>query len=249
MCATTKYVSESCTSTGTEPRKTPEMPPIVNTTMNAIAKSIAVRKRRAPPQSVPSQEKIFTPVGTAMSIVDAMKKICSAGSMPATNMWCTKTPNERKPIAADEYAIIRYPKIGLRAQREDRHDHVQGAEDRRETEDGEAEDQKVHALRRGELLRGERHVDRPSGGRRSGDERGVEDDAARQQQPVGQGVETREGHVPCAELQRDDEVRETGPDGDDEEEDHRRPVHREERVVLLRREKARVRRRQLGADP
>ena len=90
------------------------MPPIVKTTMNAIAKSIAVRKRSAPPQSVPSHEKIFTPVGTAMSIVDAMKKICSAGSMPATNMWCTKTPNERKPIAADEYAIIRYPKIGLR---------------------------------------------------------------------------------------------------------------------------------------
>ena len=54
--------------------------------MNAIAKSIAVLKRSAPPQIVPSQEKIFTPVGTAMSIVDAMKKICSAGSIPATNM-------------------------------------------------------------------------------------------------------------------------------------------------------------------
>src|SRR5205814_10348649 len=114
MCATTKYVSESCTSTGTEPRKTPEIPPIVKITMNAMAKSIAVLKRSAPPQIVPSQEKIFTPVGTAMSIVDAMKKICSAGSIPATNMWCTKTPNEKQPVAADEYAIIRYPKTGLR---------------------------------------------------------------------------------------------------------------------------------------
>jgi len=70
--------------------------------MNAIAKSIAVRNRKAPPQIVPSHEKIFTPVGTAMSIVDSMKKICRAGSMPATNMWWTNTPKERKPIAADE---------------------------------------------------------------------------------------------------------------------------------------------------
>src|SRR5438445_13850441 len=97
MCATTKYVSESCTSTGTEPRNTPEIPPIVNTTMNAIAKSIAVRKRSAPPQSVPSHEKIFTPVGTAMSIVDAMKKICSAGSSPGTNMGGQDTPNGTTP--------------------------------------------------------------------------------------------------------------------------------------------------------
>src|SRR5213593_5153516 len=106
MCATTKYVSESCTSTGTEPRNTPEMPPIVKTTMKAIAKSMGVLKRSEQPQMVPSQEKIFTPVGTAMSMVDAMKKIWRASSMPATNMWWTKTPNERKPIATDEYAII-----------------------------------------------------------------------------------------------------------------------------------------------
>src|SRR5919204_2594679 len=105
MWATTKYVSESWMSTGTEPRNTPEMPPIVKMTMKAMAKSIGVLKRSAPPQIVPSQEKIFTPVGTAMSIVEAMKKTWSASSMPATNMWWTKTPNERKPIAADEYAI------------------------------------------------------------------------------------------------------------------------------------------------
>ena len=88
-------------STGTEPRKTPEMPPIVNTARKPSAKSIADLKRIDPPQIVPSHENTFTPVGTAMSIVDDMKKIWSAGSMPATNMWCTNTPNDRKPIATD----------------------------------------------------------------------------------------------------------------------------------------------------
>ena len=93
-------------STGTEPRNTPEIPPMVNTARKPSANSIGVLKRSDPPQIVPIHEKTFTPVGTAMSIVDDMKKICSAGSMPATNMWCTNTPNERKPIATDAYAII-----------------------------------------------------------------------------------------------------------------------------------------------
>src|SRR6266540_7120775 len=100
-------------STGTEARKTPEMPPMVKTARKPSAKSIDVLKRSEPPHSVPTHENTFTPVGTAMSIVDDMKKTCSTGSMPATNMWCTNTPNERKPIATDEYAIILYPKIGF----------------------------------------------------------------------------------------------------------------------------------------
>ena len=46
-------------------------------------KPLASRPMACP---TPRAASTFTPVGTAMSIVEAMKKICSAGSMPATNM-------------------------------------------------------------------------------------------------------------------------------------------------------------------
>ena len=79
---------------------------MVKVAMKPRANNIGVLNRSDPCQIVPSQLKIFTPVGTAMSIVEIMKKICSVSSTPATNMWCTNTENERKPIATLEYAII-----------------------------------------------------------------------------------------------------------------------------------------------
>jgi hypothetical protein len=49
---------------------------------------------------VPIQLKIFTPVGTAISIVESAKKVLPTGPMPVTNMWCAQTPKARKAIAA-----------------------------------------------------------------------------------------------------------------------------------------------------
>ena len=50
---------------------TPESPPIVNCETRPIAKSIGVVNLSEPPTIVPIQLKIFTPVGIAISIVDA----------------------------------------------------------------------------------------------------------------------------------------------------------------------------------
>ena len=53
---------------------TPDSPPMVNMDTTPEAKSIGVLKRMRPPHMVASQFRIFTPVGTAMNIVDTEKK-------------------------------------------------------------------------------------------------------------------------------------------------------------------------------
>jgi hypothetical protein len=45
---------------------TPEKPPIMNIQTKPRANIMGVRIMRCPPQRVPIQLKIFTPVGTAM---------------------------------------------------------------------------------------------------------------------------------------------------------------------------------------
>ena len=51
---------------------------------------------------MPIQLRIFTPVGTAMSMV-AMEKTASAtGPMPTENMWWDQTPKPKKPIMMPE---------------------------------------------------------------------------------------------------------------------------------------------------
>ena len=52
----------------------PVRPPIVKTLMNPSANSIGVSKWMFPRQSVASQLRIFTPVGTAMMNDEIMKK-------------------------------------------------------------------------------------------------------------------------------------------------------------------------------
>ena len=84
---------------------TPEMPPIVNSAMSAIANFIAVVKRSVPPQIVPIQLKIFTPVGMAMSIVMTANTESAIGPMPTANMWCAHTPKPRKAMRIPEYTI------------------------------------------------------------------------------------------------------------------------------------------------
>ena len=94
MCATTKYVSVTCQSTGNAARKIPERPPIVNTAMKPSAHSIAVSRMRFPRQVVAIQLKIFTPVGIAITIDESMKKTLRKFGSPTLNMWCAHTSIE-----------------------------------------------------------------------------------------------------------------------------------------------------------
>ena len=54
---------------------------------------------------VPSQLKIFTPVGTAISIVVSEKNVSAIGPMPVVNMWWLHTPKPRKAMNAPEKTI------------------------------------------------------------------------------------------------------------------------------------------------
>ena len=93
----------------------------------------------------------------------------------------------------------------------------------------QAEDRQVD---RGIGLHGVRRVEVPAGvGRAPGGEPGaVEHDPTEQEHPVREGVQARERHVGGTDHQRQDEVPEAGEDRDDDEENHRQAVHREELV-------------------
>ena len=89
-------------SAGTTEWSTPDSPPMVNIAMKPSAKSIGVFRRNDPPQTVPSQLKIFTPVGMAMSIVERPNADTATGPRPVANMWCAHTPQPRNPMAMPE---------------------------------------------------------------------------------------------------------------------------------------------------
>jgi len=52
---------------------TPETPPIVNKKIKPITNNKGVWKFNQPPHKVANQEKIFIPVGIAITIVDEVK--------------------------------------------------------------------------------------------------------------------------------------------------------------------------------
>ncbi len=52
-----------------------------------------------PPHIVAIQLKILTPVGTAMTIVAAVKYILVFTSRPTVYMWCAQTTKPTTPIA------------------------------------------------------------------------------------------------------------------------------------------------------
>ena len=81
---------------------TPESPPIVNIDTTPKAKSIATVNLILPPHMVANQFRIFTPVGTAMNIVDIEKAATEIGPIPDTNMWWAQTPQPMKPMAIPE---------------------------------------------------------------------------------------------------------------------------------------------------
>lgn len=64
---------------------TPVSPPKVKVTRNPVAKIIGVSKVMEPRHIVPIQLKIFTPVGTAMSMV--MREKNGNSTEPVTYMW------------------------------------------------------------------------------------------------------------------------------------------------------------------
>ena len=59
----------------------------MNRNKNDNANSMGGSKDNDPFHMVAVQLKTFTPVGTAISMVDIMKKTCAASGMPSTNMW------------------------------------------------------------------------------------------------------------------------------------------------------------------
>ena len=61
---------------------------------------MGVVSRTLPPQTVPSQLKIFIPVGMAMVMVDSPKAAWATVGMPEENMWWAHTPKPRKAMAA-----------------------------------------------------------------------------------------------------------------------------------------------------
>ena len=69
----------------------PVMP--ANTKLNRPPrqKSIGVVSRSLPRQMVPSQANTLTPVGTAISMVENIKKLRIHCATPLGNMWCTQT--------------------------------------------------------------------------------------------------------------------------------------------------------------
>ena len=87
-------------SIGAIARIRPVKPPIVNTKMKPTAHSIGVSKVIEPRHMVAIQLKIFTPVGTAISIVAYMKNSWPVTGMPVVNMWCAQTMNDRIAIDA-----------------------------------------------------------------------------------------------------------------------------------------------------
>ena len=108
-------------------------------------------------------------------------------------------------------------------------------EDRAQTGDHQAHDPQVGAGA-GRVHRvGQRGVGEPAEVRRAarGEEAGHHDQAAEQEQPVGEGVQPRERDVRRADLQRHDVVREAEQDRRRVEQQHDRAVHGEQLVVLL----------------
>src|SRR3546814_6926698 len=64
-----------------------------------IAQSIGVLNSIEPPHIVAIHEKILMPVGTAMTIVAAVKYARVSTSRPTVYMWCAQTTNPTVPIA------------------------------------------------------------------------------------------------------------------------------------------------------
>src|SRR3546814_15438387 len=97
----------SCRLSSTQPlaNTTPVTPPIVKRKMKPIAQTIGVLNDSEPPHIVAIQENIFTPVGTAITIVAAVKYIFTLTDRPVVNMWCAQTTKPTTPNRSDERRV------------------------------------------------------------------------------------------------------------------------------------------------
>jgi len=77
-------------------KTTPVIPPIVNKKINPIAKSIGTVNSITEPAIVAIQEKILTPVGTAIIKVADVKYALVSKSKPIVYMWWAQTINPKK---------------------------------------------------------------------------------------------------------------------------------------------------------
>ena len=92
---------------------TPLKPPITNIPINPNANNIGVFNVNFPPQIVPSQLKILTPVGTAIIIVDRPNPACATGLIAEANIWCAQTPKPMNAIPKPANTIAGYPNNGF----------------------------------------------------------------------------------------------------------------------------------------
>src|SRR4029450_4034292 len=92
---------------------TPDSPPMMNIVMKPSENSIGVFRWMSARHIVASQLKIFTPVGTAMNIVDKANAEFATGPRPTANMWWAHTPQPMNPMAMPENTTTGYPKSGL----------------------------------------------------------------------------------------------------------------------------------------
>ena len=83
----------------------PVNPPMVNTKMKPTENSMGVSKVIEPRHMVAIQLKIFTAVGTAISMVAYMKNSWPVTGMPVVNMWCAQTMNERMAMLDVAYTM------------------------------------------------------------------------------------------------------------------------------------------------
>lgn len=77
----------------------PVRPPTVNKKTKPIAHINAGVITRALPWRVATHLKIFTPVGTAIIIVAAVKYARVSTSIPTVNIWWAHTIKPKSPIA------------------------------------------------------------------------------------------------------------------------------------------------------
>ena len=78
---------------------TPVTPPTVNRKMKPIAHTIGDLNSIEPPHIVAIHEKILMPVGTAITMVAAVKYIFTFTERPTVYMWCAHTMKPTTPIA------------------------------------------------------------------------------------------------------------------------------------------------------
>src|SRR3546814_13277133 len=74
----------------------PERPPMVNIVTRPMAHRMGAVKVSFPPHIVAIQLRIFTPVGTALNIVEMEKAATAMETRPEANIWWAHPPKPLK---------------------------------------------------------------------------------------------------------------------------------------------------------